>query len=275
MSSLPFYRERPGALAGSMLWQGAGIPGTTRRILPDGCMDLIWTGRELLVAGPDTVAQPHRDHSGAVYTGLRFAPGTAPAALGVPAEDLRDQRVPLALLWTTAATRRLTDKVANSPVPDRVLESAAVAALRARRHPGLHEPLAGAIVAGLAPGTDHATLSVAGLAAAVGLSDRQLHRRCRSAFGYGPKTLARILRFRRALALAASGVPFAAIAYVAGYADQPHLSREVRALAGVPLGELVNPGQGRVTPRNRLDRPREARPAPRETAAVELPRVSG
>lgn len=72
----------------------------------------------------------------------------------------------------------------------------------------------------------------------MGLSERQLHRRSLAAFGYGPKTLARVLRFDRALALAQDGVPLAETAALAGYADQPHLAREVKALSGVPLGRL-------------------------------------
>jgi AraC-like DNA-binding protein len=66
-----------------------------------------------------------------------------------------------------------------------------------------------------------------------------LHRRCRDAFGYGPSVLRRIVRFQGALRLAGQGVPFATTAARAGYADQAHLAREVRALAGVSLGELT------------------------------------
>ncbi len=36
--------------------------------------------------------------------------------------------------------------------------------------------------------------AVPAMADAIGLSERQLHRRCLSAFGYGPSTLRRILR---------------------------------------------------------------------------------
>jgi AraC-like DNA-binding protein len=82
---------------------------------------------------------------------------------------------------------------------------------------------------------------VAAAAARSGLGERQLRRRCEAAFGYGPKTLARVLRLQRALELARRGVPFASVAAEAGYADQPHLAREVRALTGLPLGELVGP----------------------------------
>ncbi|MGH3680741.1 MAG: AraC family transcriptional regulator, partial [Natronosporangium sp.] len=60
-----------------------------------------------------------------------------------------------------------------------------------------------------------------------------------AAFGYGPKLLARILRFRHATGLAAAGLRFAEVAAVAGYADQAHLAREVRELSGVPLRTLT------------------------------------
>ena len=65
-------------------------------------------------------------------------------------------------------------------------------------------------------------------------------RRSNAAFGYGPKTLARVFRMQRAVGLARSGSPFATVSAEVGYADQAHLAREVRALAGVPLGELVS-----------------------------------
>ncbi|NEC53493.1 helix-turn-helix domain-containing protein, partial [Actinospica acidiphila] len=98
------------------------------------------------------------------------------------------------------------------------------------------DPLLTRLVAALDAGRP-----VAGTADSLGLGARQLHRRSLAAFGYGPKTLARILRLRRALALAYAGVPFAETAARAGYADQPHLSREVRSLTGVALRELVPP----------------------------------
>ncbi|OMI40139.1 AraC family transcription regulator [Streptomyces sparsogenes DSM 40356] len=66
-----------------------------------------------------------------------------------------------------------------------------------------------------------------------------MHRRSLAAFGYGPKTLARVLRLNRALDAARAGTAFAEVAALAGYADQAHLAREVKALTGVPLGRLL------------------------------------
>jgi len=71
---------------------------------------------------------------------------------------------------------------------------------------------------------------VEALAGELGLSERQLRRRCAASAGYGPKTLQRILRFRRFLAL--EGGDLARRALDAGYADQSHLTRECVRLSG-------------------------------------------
>ncbi|MGH3322165.1 MAG: hypothetical protein ACRDN9_18740 [Streptosporangiaceae bacterium] len=61
-----------------------------------------------------------------------------------------------------------------------------------------------------------------------------------AAFGYGPKTLARVLRFHRAVTSVQSGYSgsLADLATSLGYADQAHLAREARLLAGAPLTRL-------------------------------------
>ncbi|WP_174531163.1 helix-turn-helix domain-containing protein, partial [Micromonospora maritima] len=64
-------------------------------------------------------------------------------------------------------------------------------------------------------------------------------RRSLALFGYGPKTLARILRMRRALDLAHAGAPLAEVAARTGYADQAHLTRDVREFAGMPPTRLL------------------------------------
>jgi AraC-like DNA-binding protein len=73
---------------------------------------------------------------------------------------------------------------------------------------------------------------VGALAAEVGWSERQLARRFRDAVGLAPKPYARIVRFDRALALLRGSVPPAEAAAACGYADQPHLNRDFRDLAG-------------------------------------------
>jgi AraC-like DNA-binding protein len=209
-------------------------PGETHRILPDGCTDLMWTDSGLVVAGPDTRPHVMDMAAGTGYVAVRFAPGAGPAILGVPGHELRDGRIPLDALWPASRVRRLADHIAEAPEQRRL--AVLQAAVRDRlRETGPPDPVAAAVASRQQAGD-----SVTATADVLALSERQLHRRCLTAFGYGPKQLARILRFRRAVSLARGGIGFAEVALRAGYADQAHLAREVRALAGVPLGTLVS-----------------------------------
>jgi AraC-like DNA-binding protein len=229
------YAERASRLTGAVVWTNTPATPGQGRVLPDGCMDLLWHDGRLLVAGPDTRAHVTEGAQGP-WAGVRFRPGTAPALLGVPAHELRDRRVELADLWPAARVRRLTARVNAAPDPASGLEEAALSEAAGTEAP---DPLAARIVAALDTGRP-----VAGTADELGLSARQLHRRSLAAFGYGPKTLARVLRLQRALALARTGIPLAETAARSGYADQAHLARDVRALTGLPPGELLA-GRGR------------------------------
>jgi AraC-like DNA-binding protein len=101
--------------------------------------------------------------------------------------------------------------------------------LRGIQAHGAHapDPLVRAAVAAL----DRPRAHVAAVAAELGVSPRQLQRRIAAAVGYGPKTLARVLRFRRLQALPTA--PLIELALEAGYADQAHMTAEVTRLAGV------------------------------------------
>jgi AraC-like DNA-binding protein len=75
---------------------------------------------------------------------------------------------------------------------------------------------------------------MAELAREIGWSRKHLADRFRAEIGLGPKVVARIMRFENACRLARGAGPgeWALIAADAGYADQAHLVREFRALAG-------------------------------------------
>jgi AraC-like DNA-binding protein len=184
-------------------------------------MDLIWLGRELLVAGPDTMPHLSDPIAGRQVVGLRFAPGVAPLVLGVPAHELRDLRVPLDRIWDPAQVRILNERVAATG--GAATELQAIARARLRSAQGLPSDLA-PLVAMAGSGR-----RIAEIASELNLSERQLHRRSLIAFGYGPKVLARILRFVRASALVRGGASRAEAAALSGYADQAHMTREFRA----------------------------------------------
>lgn len=223
------YRERTTAVAGAVMWQRSVGPAPERaRVLPDGCLDLLWDGHRLFVAGPDASARWHQSQAGASYVALRFSGGTGPALLGVPADELRGRTPDLEDLWPSGQARELAERVAADPVA--ALEAWAVE--RAASRPA--DPLGPRVLGMAAAGT-----AVAAMADRLGLSARQLHRRCLPVFGYGPQRLARVLRMGRALHEARAGAPLAQVAAGCGYADQAHLSREVRALAGTAPTTLL------------------------------------
>lgn len=93
----------------------------------------------------------------------------------------------------------------------------------------------------LATGAPEGTSLVSWLAGELATSERTLRRRFDTHFGYGPKTLDRILRYQRFLRLAeqAKDGSGAELALEAGYADQPHLVRESRRLARHSPGEMA------------------------------------
>lgn len=241
------YREFPSApdLRHDVGCTWVGHIGTTGapyvdRILPDGCIDVIWDGSRCFVAGPDTTAQIVSVPPGTTFVGLRFRPGHAVPALAVPPATIRDARPDLDVVWSGPADRTV-DRLAAASSPRAavcVLEHAVRE--RIRRSDATADPLTDAVVHALAPGDRVGPGVMSRLADDLGVTGRTLHRRCTAAVGYGPKVLDRVLRLRRALAVASArrGTTLGAVAAACGYADQAHFTREIRRMAGVTPSDL-------------------------------------
>ncbi|HKO48847.1 MAG TPA: AraC family transcriptional regulator [Polyangiaceae bacterium] len=210
-----------------------------QRIIPDGCIDLLFCEGELVIAGPDTESVELEVVPNRSIAGLRFRAGQAPAVLGLPASQLLDQRLcardviglraeALTDALSAAATPRVATAVMEHAVARWLREGAPADALVARAIGQLKAPCA--------------DWSVATLAADLGVSERQLRRRFLHAVGYGPKLLERVLRLRRFIRAAAAYSPangLAALAAESGYADQPHLTRECRDLTALTPAQLL------------------------------------
>lgn len=208
-------------------WIRRGDGGTVR-VLPDACTDIVWlAGVGAIVAGPDTGPSFSSTGAGQLIVGARFLPGAGGVALGLPLDEVRDHRVPLADLGldprqqlsgdlepldALAAVSTAATRMAATGPPDRAAQAATVSLLDPRQR-------------------------VDRLAADLGWSERQLRRRCLAAVGYGPKILQRILRFRRFLAADRTEIGRAALD--AGYSDQAHLTRECRRLTGLSPSRLA------------------------------------
>ncbi len=235
------YREwaPPPALQGcfGQLWRSdlpAGHSGEVA-VLPDGCVDILWRDGRLYVVGPDVVAAHPQLTPGAQVLGARFQPGAARAWLGVPLGEMVGTAVELDAVLGPQARQmaaRLND-VGDGDARQRVFAQALAGLPRSTG--GRHAVAARVFGQVRAGGSD-----LAAIGSAVQVSTRSLRRLCHEQFGYGPKMLERILRLQRFLALARArpGDGLAGLAADVGYADQSHLSREVRALAGIGAAQL-------------------------------------
>ncbi|GIG95063.1 AraC family transcriptional regulator [Plantactinospora mayteni] len=81
-------------------------------------------------------------------------------------------------------------------------------------------------------------LRIGALADRLGVSRRYLELGFRRQIGLSPATVARTARFQRAVGSLLHGTDLAGTAADTGYADQPHFTREVRALSGLTPTEL-------------------------------------
>lgn len=194
------------------------------RVIPDGCADVIFAGREPFVVG--TMTRPIDTSSSEGMFGIRFRPGRAAIALGVPLALVTDARVPL---------RDLTKRF-----PDVRIENADEAMRRLFADAKVDRRVDAAVEAIVRSGGRAAIDSVA---ASIGVSRQHLARAFAYHVGVSPKTFARVMRFRRALKLGRR-MAGADLALELGYFDQSHLIAEFREFAGAtPVPFFLSQGE--------------------------------
>ena len=166
---------------------------------------------------------------------LHVTPAGARALFGFPAGEVASDAVPLEAAWG-ATGRELVERLATATtwparfaVLDRVLLRAAAgraevpSAARPETTQAWHRLV-----------TTDGRIDVRSLADEVGWSRRHLTDQFRTELGFGPKEMARVLRFERSKRLFTrpDHATLATIAAECGFADQAHMAREWRALAG-------------------------------------------
>lgn len=240
-----------------MLWFGEGHTRYSRdRILPSGTSYLLINLGPLqyrIEPGPPERRVPFADvwysglhhaaidteapHGNALLGVALSAAGTTPW-LGVDADDLANRITPLSdLLGDRALALR-----------ERLLETGSIEArfdlveqwLRRRLDPK-RRPHAAVEYALQRIAASAGQLAVEDLAHDCGISRKQLGTLFRRQVGLTPKALARVHRFRTALAMLSGleRVPWTELAAHCGYFDQSHLIRDFRAFSGFAPGEFV------------------------------------
>jgi AraC-like DNA-binding protein len=235
-----FWARFPGDSAGS---------DETRRILPDGCLDIVVGPRHAIVVG--TMTRPLVLPSGDAgrMVGVRFRPGMATAFLRIPAAALTNDSAPLEAVWSDGGS--VADYVGSPSGADQAVQR--LAETLGARLPGISAvppDLLAAIERIVAGG---GRTDVSRLAAALGLTRQHLARRFAAHVGVPPKTFCRVVRLWKVLRSAGGDrVNWASLAADLGYSDQSHLVTEFRALTGLtPSRWIASRRSGSKTPSRR------------------------
>ncbi len=201
-------------------WSVSGEPAGERRILPDGCADLVFDPRsgEATAVGTMTTALVLDSPADAEFAGVRFHPGRAAAFLRIPLAKITDARVPLGDFWKGWRADRFDVDA---------LEVELLRRLAPDRDRRVDQAIARIVTSG-------GTARVEEIARETGLTRQHLARQFLHHVGVSPKTFARVMRFRRVVDAAARkrDLDWADVAAEHGYYDQSHLIAEFRDLAG-------------------------------------------
>ncbi len=216
------------------------------RILPDGCMELVFNlrtpfrqadaaGRFVSLPPAILVGQLSRfvllqPAAEVEVLAARFKPAGAHALFQLDLDELTDRHVALDQLdggWRELAAR--IDDASTAAARLRLLEEELLRRLP-RPSPTGARTAAALELLHLAETPPR----IKAVARALGLSPRHLERTFRREVGLTPKHYSRVLRFRRMLGVLDRANPnWADLAARAGYSDQPHLVREFREFSGL------------------------------------------
>ncbi|HEV2503521.1 MAG TPA: AraC family transcriptional regulator [Mesorhizobium sp.] len=206
-------------------------------VTPDGTIDLQWIDGHFRIAGPDRDPQTETIPAGVTVIGFRFQPAAAASWLGLPATELLGERLAIETVLGRKG-RQLGANIRHQDNLAELITSIEKSIADAPRRQTADQTMRAAFHL-IEAGPPSNTPIIPWLGRALAMSERTLRRRFDESFGYGPKTLDRILRYQRFQRLSRSAQASAAVLAVeVGYADQAHLVRESRRLTGSTPGQL-------------------------------------
>jgi AraC-like DNA-binding protein len=208
------------------------VEWTEHEAMPDGCIEIVrrhggrsaWRREqpELFVAGLGSAPIRFGFSGDAAFTGVKLWPWAWEALGGIPCPAFADDWIALPLHHPMAL---LLDGTAAT-VAGRIAE-----VLEAMETP----PIAKAILA---------ARSVAELSRTTGWPPRRLQRWFEAHIGLAPRTYLRVIRFQSSLRALGETHNLADHAAAHGYADQAHMARDFRRLAGTPPSHARRRAQG-------------------------------
>jgi AraC-like DNA-binding protein len=217
-------------------WSEVETSGRQFRIVADDSPHLLWYASRDLARGVRRMSlvgaracHHDVDLSGRqLLIGARLCPGALPLLTPLPAIRLTNRSVPLTELVDRSSARSIRHMTAAGP-DAAVDQLATLIASLARRGSSVDSRVAW--IGGL---DRDARTSVGEIERVLGMPARTLRAWSLAHFGMGLKRLLRIRRLHAALELWLSGAhdSWTRVAAAAGYADQPHLIRDCRALLG-------------------------------------------
>lgn len=232
-------------------WVSDGIlkDPVSQRILPDGCVDIIFnfsgdqTNGKVVPEAPriigtmTTVLQIHHQPGQVQMIGIRFRPGGITAFTRMPVHEITDKHIPLDVADTLFdpsfynalfdinlnwrlhhIDHYLTAKLGQCFIPDnRILHAASLVK------------------------NSHGSMSMRKLAQEACLSERQFERKFKSAVGITPKYFSKVVRFQYARHFLKSHpqAPFDTVASCCGYHDRSHLHKDFCQLGQFTPSELL------------------------------------
>lgn len=212
---------------------------------PDGCTSLLIplfgnAAGPLFYTGPWLEPLTVPINPGSRFVGVRLRPGATESVLQLSVTSLLNASRPAV---GHGAARGAELQAALQPCAERSSDLDQLASafdqvwLEARDRLPLPDTVVSAAIDLIVASNGEAT--IAEVATRVGYSERTLLRRFRAATALTPKQFARIRRLLSAAWHAVDGEGrWGRIAALAGYADQPHLNHDVRALTGLRPEEL-------------------------------------
>ena len=213
------YEEKPSASRFvDVIWRTRDTSDGTYLAAADACWDMIFirSGDDVrvLLSGPSSKITPVPYKAGNRNVGIRFVRGSF--LTHVPASVMVDTTITLPL----TGTGTFLMAGAEWPVPEFETADDFISALE-QRDLLSDDPLVMAVLAGERPPT----------------SARSMQRRVSTVTGLTASRIRRIVRARSAAEMLQRGVPILDVTHELGYADQAHLTRDLKHLTGYTPGQ--------------------------------------